>query len=383
MSRNQKVIESARRAMEKSINDIDEKITQKHFAAVGFGRAGSRVEFATIQDICINGFRKAAESIRSRIFEYDGPNASSYLESYKTLLQNLSQRVLEAYRFSGGFSPVSNFMDRAEVIEFRLSLDREKDNAIADYELAASKPTIEQSGGLSEHDLKVAILREFAKTEKSHKINLLGRPYQAGPLESSLGSKFTEQERNRAARCFDALYAEGLLDKSNTDIADPDNWYSITEAGREALKRGAVDELDAALIEIDPRLCDLRHGAWAAAMSSQPDAVRQAAHSARELIIQTLDAIAPIELIIAEPGFQRAKESASGVTRKMRFKYALNKRKSGSSKNDVEILESAAGLLESMHKKMSGLAHQRGVIAERDIKTYLQTTETALALLLL
>ncbi|WP_193176536.1 hypothetical protein [Oricola nitratireducens] len=365
------------------MKDIDRKVTEKHFQAVGFGRPGSKAEFNSIQDICIDGFREAAEIGGAHIFEYDAPNASAYLESYDSLLQNLISRVLEIFRFSGGFSSISEFADRAEFLEFRLSLNREKDNAISDFKLSASKPSSSLTHGLGDHELKIAILRIFLGAEKTNRNNVIGRSYQDGPLEKMLNRKFTPEERFQADQCIDALVRDGFLMPTMSDLAAPKDWLTITELGQEALKRGAPDELDAALMELGSHLVELRSGAWSASLSSSPDAARQAAHSARELIIQTLDAVAPIEKITAEPGFQPAKESTSGVTRKMRFRYALKNRKSGDSKNDAEILENAAALLESMHKKMSGLAHQRGAIAERHIKTYLQTTEMALALLLL
>lgn len=383
MSRDQEVINSAWRAVEKKLEIIEKKVTAERLGAVSFARSGGQAEINHTQDICIAGFREAAESAKEQILEYDAPNASEYLSSYGYILQNLISRITNIHSNSGIFLSSLDFSDKNNHREILFLLNREKENAISEFKLSSSKPSFSQNAKLSEIELRLAILRVFIGQEKTNRNNVIGRPYQDGPLEKLLNRKFTTEERVEADQCIDALVRENLLIPTMSDLVAPKDWLSITELGREALKRKAPDELDAALLELGPHLVELRNGAWSASLSSSPDAARQAAHSARELIIQTLDAIAPIEKIKAEPGFEPAKESASGVTRKMRFKYALRNRKSGDSKNDAEILENAAALLESMHKKMSGLAHQRGLIAERHIKTYLQTSEMALALLLL
>src|SRR5687767_4415091 len=102
-------------------------------------------------------------------------------------------------------------------------------------------------------DLKLAILKLFAAAPRhgGNKFNLLGRPYQTGGLETSLGIKFDADQRGLAARAFDELKQEGLIRSTLADLADPENWCEITAAGRLALEGGTLDDLDAALSAIN------------------------------------------------------------------------------------------------------------------------------------
>ena len=151
--------------------------------------------------------------------------------------------------------------------------------------------------------LKFLILEILSRDGKAHRYNLLGRPYQAGALEDALGGSFSQDERALAGRTFEELQRDGLIEPTYADLATPGDWVQLSEAGKVALDRRALDDLDGALHEINLHLAEIRAGAWSAACSAQPDALRQAAHSGRELIDQTLKAIAPDDEVRKEPGF--------------------------------------------------------------------------------
>jgi DNA-binding PadR family transcriptional regulator len=103
----------------------------------------------------------------------------------------------------------------------------------------------------------------------------------------------TNEERGAAYRALRELEDAGLVAPTVADLVSPFDWLELTDAGRRAVERHALDELDRWLQDVYPPLVDIRDGAWSAVYSSQPDALRQAAHSGRELIRQVLDRLAP------------------------------------------------------------------------------------------
>jgi hypothetical protein len=234
----------------------------------------------------------------------------------------------------------------------------------------------------TDFDLKMAILEILSKNRTENKFNLIGRGDQRGPLEHVLQVTFTNQERALAGKAVEELKQAGLIRSNYTALADPENWLEITEAGRNALCHRALDDLDLALRRISPALCEIRHGAYAALSSSQPDSVRQAAHSARELIRQVLDLLAPLEEVRAQPDFKPSKDSQHGVTRKMRIRHVINKRHEGSSESDVNVVESLCDPIDVLYNKLSAEAHRDIDKAQQDVQDLLKATEIVLRRLL-
>src|SRR5713226_3135929 len=143
-------------------------------------------------------------------------------------------------------------------------------------------------------DLKFWILGELANSSQPvHKFNLIGRTGMNGPLEWRYGTPLGPEERGLAVRAFDELRSADLIRPTYADTVDPENWVTITDAGRQSLAKGALDDLDEALLRISPHLLEVRRGAWSAVASAQPDSLRQAAHSGRELLDQALKEGAP------------------------------------------------------------------------------------------
>ena len=236
----------------------------------------------------------------------------------------------------------------------------------------------------SVRDFKFELLKVFAASPRNlYKFNVLGRGDAEGDLERTLRLKFNLEERYRAAKAFDELRDDGLIRPTLSDMVHPEDWCEITDVGREALRRGTLDELDAALAKINPHLLEVRRGAWSALASNQPDSLRQAAHSARELIDQVLKEGAPDEGVKSRPWYREDSSSKSGVTRRMRVKYLMEQFKVGASDSDVAIVESACDVVLAINTKLMAQAHGRSAPPYQDVKDELETAEMALRRILI
>jgi hypothetical protein len=100
-------------------------------------------------------------------------------------------------------------------------------------------------------------------------------------------------------------------------------------------------------------------------------------------VTQLLHVIAADTEVKAQQWFVPDKESKTGITRRMRLKLAIQKRQSGSSESDLEIVEAAAELLEALHRKLSAIAHFRGAADSRFVAAYLGNLDLTLRLILL
>lgn len=201
---------------------------------------------------------------------------------------------------------------------------------------------------------------------KVHKFNLIGKKTfgGGGDLENHLHVSFTDQDRALASRAFDELRNDGYIAPTYEDMVDPENWVSITELGHDWLANDLQDHTDDALRSIGSHLIELRKGMHDALGRSSPDSYRQATHSARELISQTLSEGAP--------GLETRKQRAASLMEKFRGKK---------SKSDVEIVEINCNLIEAEHNKLSNLAHSRAVVTKDDARSSIAAAERILGLL--
>lgn len=235
----------------------------------------------------------------------------------------------------------------------------------------------------TDYDAMLSLLRIYSMSDRPlHIGNVLGAPNRIGDIERQLtpDSDFTIEERAQARRCARELEVACLIVPTYGDLSSPEEWMVITDAGRKALERGAVDELDAALWRLSPTFVEMRRGAWRAANGGLADTQRQAAHSGRELVNQVLHAIAPDEELLA----QRDDKSplADRPTRRDRYRLAVQKRGRGSSKTDVEVIEKAVDLMEAQRRKLDSSAHSRERIDPETVKDALLTIDMVLRLLL-
>lgn len=239
---------------------------------------------------------------------------------------------------------------------------------------------------LSSRELKLLILRIFgSKHQALGKYNVIGRPYSPGELEMDweVGGNFSDEERNQARKALEELIAGDFIRPTMADLAAPDDWLVITEKGRSALVRNALDELDEVLISIDPHLVEIRSGAWSALLSKHPDSLRQAAHSGRELIDQTLKTGAPNDAIKAQEGFAPDKASRDGVTRRMRIRHLMQQHRGSVSDSDIKVAEKAADLVGAIDDKLMATSHSRSVPTKQEVTDALTAAEIALRNILL
>jgi hypothetical protein len=236
---------------------------------------------------------------------------------------------------------------------------------------------------LTPHQLELEILATLMPGEQKHKMNLLGRPHQPGQLEHSLGRTFSNEERELADRAFEALRARGLISPTYADIANPTSWVKITAAGRKAHDSGALNALDRALHTISPTLVEIRAGAWEAVYTNRPDALRQAAHSGRELIDQTLKEGAPDSEVKAKRWYQHDTSSSSGITRRHRLRFLMERYVRTYSENNLRIAEKASELLSSVDRKLVAESHARVTPARQLVLDALHAAEIALRAILI
>lgn len=232
--------------------------------------------------------------------------------------------------------------------------------------------------------MKFAILEILSdpSMKKQHKINILGRPNEEGFLEHHLSVRFESTDRFLADQAFEQLKTASLIQPTYGDLVDPEKWVKITDAGRQALELRVFDMLDSALQKINPHLLEIREGAWAAIASRQPDSLRQAAHSGRELIDQVLKDGAPDEKIRSQEGFLPDNSSRSGITRRHRFKFLMTKFQGATSSSDLHVVEKAYEFIMAVDRRLMAFSHAREVPSSTDVKDSLQAAEMALRRLL-
>lgn len=221
-------------------------------------------------------------------------------------------------------------------------------------------------------ELKRAILTSLAPgvartRPQAHKFNVIGREYQPGSLEHALNVSFSPDDRALAGAAFEELKRDGYIRSTLRDLTDPESWVEITSEGEEYLRRDLKDDIDDRLEVIAPHLVELRRGMWDAVRRTSPDAPRQAATSARELLAQLLNEGAPAEL----------------KTRRQRFKHLMLARSNGPTKSDTDlkILEANAAVVEAEHQALHKSVHLRGSPTQKDVRASVEATERILHLL--
>ncbi|KQW75627.1 hypothetical protein ASC89_22075 [Devosia sp. Root413D1] len=374
---------AAMRAGREHLRTLKRKAEDAKLAAFGFGRLGGSSHQEEVEELCAEHFRAAAKATATTYYGLKGRAAAGRAD---LLRQALTPFVIETLRIFDDNDGSGSLFPKPTDRRAGLGLDLQRiiDDTCSDLAAgvfgingAANGQAIEAPPPrLTDHGTKLAILEIYARTKSAHRLNVLGRSYQPGPLETQLGLQFTDIERAEAARSMDQLLNDSLLRPTYTDVTDPENWLAITEAGRAALAAGATDDLEAVLSPLGQQLVDMRNGARAAFLSARPDNQRQAAFSARELLVQVLHALAPDEAVRSQPGFGEPR-----ITRKARVRYALRNKAGGYSDSTAEMVESLAGFVEALHDKLSAEAHGRETA--RQAKHLIQSVDMILETLLL
>lgn len=232
------------------------------------------------------------------------------------------------------------------------------------------------------HKLAIEILSLFEKEAKSlNRYSILGgRGSQIGSLESSLGLKFTDEERAITGEVMRKLEEKSLLSPTYSDTISPGDWLAITEKGKESLGTGALDELDELLLRLNASsdLISLKYGAHDALVSGHTDWQRHAATSSRELITKVLHTIAPDEKVLKDPYFVLSKDSKNPITRAERIKFYIRTKEGSVSSNDIKIIERACSLVESCYQKLNVVAHTD----KKEVVALIELTENTLKFVL-
>jgi hypothetical protein len=118
------------------------------------------------------------------------------------------------------------------------------------------------------------------------------------------------------------------------------------------------------------------------ARSGQPDSLRQAAHSGRELIDQVIKIAAPDDEVKTQAWFGPDKSSRTGVTRRMRLRLCMEKCRGQTSSSDLDVAEAACDLVLAVANDLANESHARAQGAPEKVAASLQALEAALKLIL-
>jgi len=195
----------------------------------------------------------------------------------------------------------------------------------------------------------------------------------------ALGAPLSDIERDFAYRSFDELKESGHIRPTYEDLVKPEEWVVATGSGRRAADTGALDALDDALLRIAPHLLTLRGGAWAALRRGDPHSLGQAAHSARELVDQTLKIGAPDEEVKGRPWYSPEANSSSGITRRMRLRFLVESYGGELSETDLKASECAFDFLLAVNEKLLAFSHSRGEPNEKEVEGAIVSAEIALS----
>jgi DNA-binding PadR family transcriptional regulator len=228
----------------------------------------------------------------------------------------------------------------------------------------------------------MAILEILSEKKEGELPLIIGRQYEKGDLEYRLKMTLSDEEKSFIGKVIEEMKVDKLIRPTYKHLSNPEKWVEITEAGRRALERRAIDDLDEALRVITPKLGDIRQELHYISTLETLDAIRQISRSAREVIEEVFNYLAPVEEMRAEPDFQPSKEAFSGITRRMRIQYSLKKRPSGFSDSDLKLVNNFCERIDSIYNKsLEGVlrpAHQ----LQKDIGDLMALIETVLRKLL-
>lgn len=100
------------------------------------------------------------------------------------------------------------------------------------------------------------------------------------------------------------------------------------------------------------------------------------------MVNQVLHVVSPDDEVRGRPWFKPNPKKPHEVTRKNRYKNAIEKRKQGQSERDLDVLMKAGDLLEAQYAKLSANAHLRGPVDRQAVVDALSTVDMVLRLLL-
>lgn len=142
-----------------------------------------------------------------------------------------------------------------------------------------------------------------------------------------------------------------------------------------------TEELSHLLKSVDPLLEEMRQGAWLTIQGNNPDKIRQATQSMREVLRQLLDILAPDEAVKNASWYPKPDKKPK-VTRKMKVRYVLSGPTSKVSKSTVNLVEQYGKAVDVTYAKLSDEAHKYGKSVESIVRTYFRICEDLILLIL-
>lgn len=198
---------------------------------------------------------------------------------------------------------------------------------------------MEDIKSISDRDLAFGILKCIKQSGSMNKGNLLRKiPGIPCHLEQFLQTEFNDNTSQRANLVLIKLERDGLIAPTFGDASSPLDWMKVTEQGKKALSKNALDEFDGELLLIGEGVYANRDQMWSSFHSVGAKKNLTACHAARELIDQTLRTLSPDEEIKKQQWFKPNNDSRSGIIRKHRLEYILRDRMPVFSADYLDIL---------------------------------------------
>jgi len=177
-------------------------------------------------------------------------------------------------------------------------------------------------------------------------------------LSDSLSTLSTQSLANELAVPTVAVGYYSETARYFIDAEDDTSSLSLPEHEYEEIGDQTLDEQ---LLRLKPEFVEMRNGAWLALCSGNPDRIRQAAVSQRELLTQLLTLLAPTE--------QLPKENRSGPQIKRRMVIIL-----GASNSDAEFIEALTDAVYNCYNQLNKYTHHSNKY-EASLRALLHTVE--------
>lgn len=230
---------------------------------------------------------------------------------------------------------------------------------------------------VKKYELSLKVLK-YLSVQKSYVLsqNIISEPSSGvGALERHFKFTLTRSGKNTLALVLSDLQEKHLIEALFEDLQNSGNDLVITDKGRLALDKKALDSLDEILLNIDPSrgLIKKRYGVYDAVTNKGNDWQSQAANSLIELIDGVLRIVAPIEKV----NISATDKEQKGSIRKAKIAYFLKNKKG----NKKKVLEKAFELIENNRDNLQSIKHGS---SERsaEIEHLIKITEDSLYYLL-
>lgn len=171
-------------------------------------------------------------------------------------------------------------------------------------------------------------------------------------VQLRLGRPPEEDELTLLGLALDALRRDRLI---RDDVRNPNQlgMLAITQLGRTALKRRALDDLDEILMSLRTEFVTMRDEAWLGVLSGEWERMRQGILSMRQLCDEFLHLGAPDGEVQIQPWFVPDSSRGNGITRAHRARLILGNHRPSLEESELRRVSTfvarAAGALNVLH----------------------------------